>query len=90
MKIWGILRSDGKIQKDVVQELDFKTRYDIQSWLIPISNLCRELDLAVPILLNKHIQDIVNFSRVTFRQEDFMEPIAFEKFEVELFNEKKK
>ena len=54
-----------------------------------LHELCQALDLSRPVLLNKHIRELQNFSHTVFRRSDFMEPIAFDTFEIEILREKK-
>ena len=55
-----------------------------------ISPLCQELDLSRPLMLKKHLKEIEDFSRVVFHPSDFIEPVDFDRFEVEIFYPKKK
>ncbi|MFR0882855.1 MAG: hypothetical protein ACLSH5_06180 [Christensenellales bacterium] len=41
-------------------------------------------------MLKKHLKELEDFSRVVFRADDFMEPVDFDKFEIEIFYPKKK
>lgn len=42
-----------------------------------------ELDIARPLWLNKHDNEMENFRRTAFLPEHFMEEIGFEKLEIE-------
>ena len=42
-----------------------------------------KLDIARPIWLDKHEKEVARFGRTAFTQEHFLEPIAFDKFEIE-------
>lgn len=55
-----------------------------------ITELCKPLDLAVPVILPKHVSELDKFSRTVFKPEDFMESVEFDGYEVEIFPEKKK
>ncbi|HWR18913.1 MAG TPA: hypothetical protein VN608_04770 [Clostridia bacterium] len=85
MKYWGILRTDGRIVKDVLLESNYQKKDEIENYTDLISELCRALDLSRPVLLKKHLNDLDRFSRVVFKGEDFMESVDFDRFEVELF-----
>jgi len=85
MKYWGILRTDGRIVNDVLLESDYQKKNEIEDYAVLVSELCRALDLSRPVLLKKHLNDLDRFSRVVFKSEDFMEPVDFDRFEVELF-----
>jgi hypothetical protein len=88
MKIWGIIRSDQKIVKDVVLDYADQKRDQVRDWDRIISEAARALDLSRPVILNKHIRELQTFSRVVFKQPDFMESVSFDKFEIEIFPEK--
>ena len=62
---------------------------DISGWMPVLHELCQALDLARPVILTKHINELDRFSHTIFKQSDFMEPIAFDRFEIEIFPEKK-
>lgn len=55
-----------------------------------LHELCQALDLARPVVLEKHIRELDQFSHTVFRASDFMEPIFFDRFEIEIFPDKKK
>ena len=48
-----------------------------------IGEACHILDLSRPVILRKHLQDIDRFGRAIFKAADFMEPIAFDRLEIE-------
>lgn len=85
MKVWGRIRKDNKTLSDCVIEIPEKTSDAVRDWNEPIGEICRKLDLARPIILKKHIADFEKFSHTHFKQRDFMEPIDFDRLEIELF-----
>ena len=64
--------------------------FDAEGWGRLITELVKPLDLASPVLLNKHVEELARFNRTWFTQADFIESIAFDRFELEIFLEKKK
>jgi len=88
MKFWGIIRTDHRVITDVIIPGLQKREYmdDAQAELA-INELCRLLDLSRPVILRKHFKEIKNFGRTVFKQPDFMEPIAFDAFEMEIIPE---
>lgn len=88
MKAWGVLRTDGRIVKDVLLETAHQKKDEIGDPGLLVNELCRALDLSRPVLLNKHLSDFERFSRAVFKPEDFMESVDFDRFEVELFFQK--
>ncbi len=89
MKVWAKTTADHKIQTDVVQEFSLARPSDIMGWTRIIDSLCRALDVARPVILNKHIHELNTFSHTVFKATDFMDWINFDRFEIEIFPEKK-
>jgi len=89
MKLWGTIRRDNRIIQDATEEISAATPAEVGDWDEAIGALCRRLDLSRPVLLKKHIRDFKEFSRAVFKGEDFMEDVDFDRFEIELFIEKK-
>ena len=79
-QLWGILRRKNRIWRDAVVEAEGDSASAAQEAL---SDLCYKLDIAQPIWLDKHEQEVARFGRTAFTQEHFLEPIAFDKFEIE-------
>ncbi len=89
MKIWATIRSDHHIIAETTQEFP-QSIHEIEDWGEIISALCRPLDLSRPVILRKHENDLRRFSRVVFKPGDFLEPVDFDRYEVEIFPEEKK
>ena len=89
MKLWGTIRKDNRMIRDTTAEFPGRLPTQVDSWDDVIGVLCRELDLSRPVLLKKHVRDILEFSRAVFKPGDFMEDVDFDRFEVEIFIEKK-
>lgn len=88
MKIWGIIRKGHRIQKEIVLSNDAEFVSQIADWNGIISDICQKLDLSRPVLLNKHLEELLMFNRTVFKPADFMENVMFDKFEVEVFSDK--
>lgn len=88
MKIWAKLLKEHRIQQDAVLAFGQARPSDIPGWTPVIRALCRQLDLSEPVMLHKHLNDLNRFGRTVFRPSDFMEPVAFDRLEIELFPEK--
>ena len=89
MRIWAKTIQHQKIKTEVVREFSLARPSDIAGWMPVFHELCQALDLARPIVLNKHVRELEQFSHTVFKQSDFMEPISFDRFEIEIFPEKK-
>lgn len=64
-----------KIIKSITMEFDENevTFYDLTK------ALCQKLDESTPILLTKHVLDFKRFNFCTFKTEDFVENVNFDK-----------
>ena len=85
MKIWGRIRRDNRTLCDSVVTVQAKSAYEVEDWNEPFSRLCHDLNLSRPVILNKHVKDMERFNHAVFLPDDFMEPVDFDRFEVELF-----
>lgn len=85
MKVWGRIRKDNRTAAEMVVAIEAVRKADVEDWSEPIGEVCKALDLARPVILKKHLDEIERFSNTAFRQQDFMEPIAFDKLEIEIF-----
>ena len=85
MRIWTKLLKEEKIIKDNVYPLPID--FDINRLPIYLSDICNELDIAVPILLAKHYQHLYYFKGTTFTKNDFIDSPKFDKMVCELLND---
>ena len=89
MRIWAKTTKQQKINSEVVREFSLARPSDILGWMPILHTLCQELDLSRPVLLNKHVRELNTFNHTAFKQSDFMEPISFDRFEIEILIDKK-
>ncbi len=88
MKLWGIIRKNHKIIKDHVIEIEVpKGEVALVSGL---EEICATFDLSVPVILTKHKDELKKFNRTVFRAHDFIEPVNFDSFEIEIYDIEKK
>ena len=90
MRIWAKLLKDNRIIQETVREYSSARPSDMKGWSVLLHDLCQDMDLCRPVLLNKHINDLIQFSRVVFKPADFIEPVDFDGLEIEIITEKKK
>ena len=88
MKIWATVKKKQKITGDVVLEIPGERPETIAAWEEILTEVCHDLHLSRPIMLNKHLAQLVNFARTTFLPADFIETVTFDRFEIEIFPEK--
>jgi len=89
VRIWAKIIKHHKIVLEAVREYPARPS-DAEDWGRLIADIAKPLDLACPVLLNKHVQELARFNRTWFTQTDFIESIPFDRFELEIFPEKKK
>ncbi len=90
MKVWAKVLTEHRIMNETVREFSSARPSDLEGWSVLLHALCQDLDLARPVLLNKHMNDLARFSRVVFKKADFIEAVDFDAFEIEILPEKKK
>lgn len=83
MRIWATMRKGHRIIGEYTLQTAYQKREQVEDWPGLIGEACHALDLARPVILQKHLKDIDRFSRAIFKAEDFMEPIAFDRLEIE-------
>ena len=85
MKVWGRIRKDNKTLSECVIEILEKNAEDVADWAEPVGEICTKLDLSRPIILNKHVNDLLKFAHTFFKRADFMENVKFDRLEIELY-----
>ncbi|MDO4572700.1 MAG: hypothetical protein Q4C13_04965 [Clostridia bacterium] len=90
MKLWAKVLKNQRIIDQAVQEFASARPVSADGWSPVLAALCKPLDLACPVLLPKHVQELARFSRTIFAAQDFMESVDFDRLEIEIFPEKKK
>ena len=90
MRIWAKVLTEHKIMRETVREFSSARPSDMEGWSVLLHELCQDLDLCRPVILRKHVNDLMHFSRVVFKPADFIESVDFDEFEIEILSEKKK
>ena len=81
IKIWGKIVSNDKILKSKTIKVDTKntTFFDM------LANLSHSLNIPTPVLLDKHVYDFNVFGICTFKPDDFIEDVSFDRFILEIY-----
>ena len=91
MKLWGIIRKKQKIAAQCTAALPAAIdSWEEDSLYDAMDEICRELDIARPVILSGHLRDLNEFKRAVFRPSDFIEKVGFDLFELELIDDEKK
>lgn len=72
---------DGRMKKHY--KCAFNEDFEIDHFDFYIKSICEKFDSPSPIVLAKHIRDYIMFGTVTFRRDDFVETVHFDKLIVE-------
>ena len=80
VKIWGKVIKNERIIKSYVLEID-ETQ---TSFFDMLKTMCEKLNIPTPVLLDKHVYDFNLFKMCTFKPDDFIEEVHFDKFILEL------
>ena len=84
MKLYGRLSKGTKILKQACVEKDdnegpFHDR--LEESLIEV---CKELDISVPMWLKKNTSEFAMYRKTSFEKEQFIESTSFDKFEIKI------
>ena len=82
VKIWGKVIKNERIIKSHVLEIDEANT----SFFDMLKNLCEKLNIPTPVLLDKHVYDFNVFNISTFKADDFIESINFNRLTLQLVN----
>ena len=55
-------------------------------WQEALLSACRQLDLSLPLILDKHKRDWESYRSIRFLPEHFMEAVSFDRMELEYFD----
>jgi hypothetical protein len=84
LKLYGKLIKQTKIIKETFAEQNddsISFRDQLELCLIQV---CKDLDIQVPLWLKKNTKEFVNHHRTFFTSEHFVENINFDKFEIKI------
>lgn len=59
--------------------------FEIDHFYDYVKDICEHFDSPTPVILAKHIRDYIVFSTTTFKKEDFVERIFFDKLVIEQY-----
>ncbi len=85
MRVFSVLRREGEIMAQATLALP-----EGAALLDALNAACPQLDIPRPVVLRKHESEWERFGRAVFRPGDFIESVAFGRFEVEQLKEPRK
>lgn len=85
MRVWGILNINHKI---IASTTAFSPQEETgQALLECLEQIYKSLDIAEPVWVSKHARELSAFRKTKFMASDFIEPISFDFFEIEILPE---
>ncbi|HEY8419683.1 MAG TPA: hypothetical protein VIL03_04545 [Clostridia bacterium] len=79
--IWVRTLTEDKLQKNAI--IDFDEKFNKNKFFDYVSNICNELDIPTPVILEKHINHFTSFNNTQFTKGDFVEAVDFDKLILE-------
>lgn len=89
LKMWAKLIKDNKLIGQAVVPIDEALSAE-QTLKVCLEEICRELDLANPIVQSKHIRDMEQYRLTRFLPESFIEDVPFDRMDLNIFEDKPK
>ena len=86
-RLWGKLFYNNHMLADSTIVNDDPNMTRTKKVFAAIDTLCHDFDLSQPIWLESNIQEFKRHSRTRFRQDDLMEQIDFDYFEIQIIEE---
>ena len=80
-KIWAKTQTGDKIISDYMYINGDK--YDEREFAAYLMEICHEMDIPTPVILKHHIRGFHSVNITTFKAEDFVESVDFDKFVLE-------
>ena len=85
MRVWGILNKNHKIIASITA---VSQKEDTGEALLEcLEQIYKKLDVAEPVWVSKHARELSSFRKTRFLASDFIEPISFDFFEIEILPE---
>ena len=83
-KFWGKFKYDTKILKEYIVYSHAEDFFECA--VFAIQEICSKADCSRPVILSKHISELINFHRTVFYTLDFFDEKGFDEFELEIIS----
>lgn len=87
LRVWGIIRKNNKILKDMVADYAGDDIREIDMLHHCIQRICYDFDLQRPMWLPKNQREYEDYRRILLTQDNFIEPIDFDVLELEILDD---
>lgn len=86
-RMWGkLFRNNNLIEDTTIAIGDYRLSRT-QMVFQALDEICYAFDLGKPIWLDANIREFRRLSRTRFRQDNFIEPVAFDYLEIQVIEE---
>ncbi len=87
LTLWGKILKNGKILKS---ETYTSEKEDMSSAILEcLEYFAKEFDIEAPMWHSVHTKQLGLFRKATFRPDDFIDTVAFERFELQILDSEK-
>ena len=83
IKIFAKIMINEKINKSFKYEREGE--FGIDEFFEYVKDICEHFDSPTPVILAKHIRDYIVFNTTTFKKDDFVEKVFFDKLIIETY-----
>ncbi len=87
IRLWGKIITNSKIVTDTEYTCNDEIEYQDQLKKC-IKEICYKLDLQKPYWLPRNMKEYNKFKKTSFIQDNFIEVIKFDRFEIQVLEEK--
>jgi len=86
LKIWASVYTKEKSVRHLTVTCD---QADIDAALLDcLQQICRILDIEMPMWHTKHTKQLANFRKATFKKDDFIDRFSFDRLTIEILDSK--
>lgn len=87
IRLWGKIIKDNKIIFECESEYKYDDLEYQEELKYCIQIVCAELDIQKPYWLNTNLKEYNRYKKTSFTQDNFIEEIDFDRFEIEILDE---
>ena len=84
MKLWGKIIKQGKTIKESKTEINGKDKTLTVLLEECLIDVCKQLDISVPLWLSKNTGEFIKFKKTYFLKEQFIEDFKYDRFEIKV------
>jgi hypothetical protein len=88
-RIWGKIMKDNRFLADHVHEIDNPAMPKSEKIEDALDAFTLAFDIQKPMWFDKNTKDMIQFSKTAFYDDQFIESISFDYFEIEIIEEDK-